>query len=627
MPLALTVTFGLQLLRVWIAGLFYYLNEVANTGYATLVGVAALVFATTFLAGAVRRRLGARALLIVGGGVGVVRLIEQINQDPGLDLIVASIGVALFLMFIPIMLETLRANEHDRHFATSIVLGVSIDTAIKGALGTLELSWTLGALPLVVVVIGVGLQLWLLARNLARSGAESGQPVSQGSSWTLIAIGPFLFLEAQLFQNIGHVTTLTGFSQPLAFELIVLANAFSLAAVSALYGRLPRRAWTWTFVVGLLLVVTTLPLVADLFAPLTADPLAPLELMAGQVAASIGLVIIGQARGTRPAARVIGTGLVIMFGLLLGYYIGHVVKLPIAHWLFQPLAALIVLGAMTLTALRSGETPTPDRLDWTPGLIGLGLMVLPVLALLGWQEPATTTGQLPIRIMSYNLHSGFDVTGRFNLEGAAQAIELEQADVIGLQEISRGWVLDGSIDMLTWLSQRLNLPYVWGSTADPMWGNAILSRYPIKDVQYLAMPNNDVVRPARGYLVATIEVGDGSISLIVTHLHHVGSDSALRVPQVQAVLGTWARRAGTVLLGDLNATPDAPEMQLLREAGLIDAFTEAGKGDGFTYASNRPFQRIDYIYHSADLSSQSFEVNPGLASDHRGIAVTIDRAR
>ena len=316
-----------------------------------------------------------------------------------------------------------------------------------------------------------------------------------------------------------------------------------------------------------------------------------------------------------------------MFVLLVGYYVGHVIKLPIAHWMFQPLAAMMVLGAMTLAVLRFGKTPTPDRLDWTPGLIGLGLMVLPVIALLSWQEPSTTTGHLPIRIMSYNLHSGFDVTGRFDLEGVAQAIEAEQADVIGLQEVSRGWVLDGSIDMLTWLSQRLKLPYVWGPTADPLWGNAILSRYPIKDVQDFAMPNNDVVRPARGYLAATIETGDLTLNVMVTHLHHVGEDSALRVPQVQAMLDTWANRAATVLMGDLNAAPDAPELQLLRAAGLIDSFAAIGTGDGFTYASNRPSQRIDYIYHSADLAARDFHVNEGTASDHRGIAVTIERGR
>ncbi len=235
--------------------------------------------------------------------------------------------------------------------------------------------------------------------------------------------------------------------------------------------------------------------------------MAPLELLAGQVAASIGLAIISQARGTRRTSLVIGSGFVIMFVLLLGYYIGQVFKLPFPLWLFQPIAAAIVLVAMTAAVLRFDKSPTPDRLDWSAGFIGLGLMLLPVMALLGWHDPTSTPGQLPIRIMSYNLHSGFDVTGRLNLEGIAQAIEAEQADVIGLQEVSRGWVLDGSVDMLTWLSQRLNLPYVWAPTADPLWGNAILSRYPIRDVQWYAMPNNDEVRPMRGYVVATIESG------------------------------------------------------------------------------------------------------------------------
>jgi endonuclease/exonuclease/phosphatase family metal-dependent hydrolase len=350
--------------------------------------------------------------------------------------------------------------------------------------------------------------------------------------------------------------------------------------------------------------------------------------LTGQVAAAIGLAIISQARGTRRTWRVVGGGLILMFMLLLGYYLGQVFKLPIALWMFQPIAAVMVLAAMTAAVLRFDAPRPRERLDWTPGLIGLGLMILPVIALVGWREPGAVTGQLPARIMSYNLHSGFDVTGRLNLEGIAQAIEAERPDVIGLQEVSRGWVLDGSIDMLTWLSQRLNLPYIWAPTADPIWGNALLSRYPITDAQLYAMPNNDQVRPSRGYVVATLDVGGQPLTVIVTHLHHVGEDTALRVPQVAALNATWNQQPATVLLGDLNATPDAPEMQRLRDAGWIDAFIQSGAaGDGFTYASNHPYERIDYIYHSADLMARDFHVAAGTASDHSGIAVTIDRAR
>jgi endonuclease/exonuclease/phosphatase family metal-dependent hydrolase len=226
--------------------------------------------------------------------------------------------------------------------------------------------------------------------------------------------------------------------------------------------------------------------------------------------------------------------------------------------------------------------------------------------------------------MSYNLHSGFDVQGRMDLEAIAQTIESEQADVIALQEVSRGWVVDTSADMLVWLSQRLNMPYVWGPTADALWGNAILSRYPIEQVQLHAMPNNEQIRPARGFIDATLNIGGQPLRVIATHLHHVEADGALRLPQVQALLEAWAQQPRTIVLGDLNARPDFHEMQLLREAGLIDAFTSSGaSGEGFTFRSDGLDRRIDYIYHSPDLIARDFHVNPSRASDHAAIAVTL----
>jgi endonuclease/exonuclease/phosphatase family metal-dependent hydrolase len=619
MPLALTFAFGFQLLRMWITGLLYYGYEVAHASYAAMIGLAVVVFGAAFLAGIVQRRLGARAMAIVGSGVALMRLIEQINPAPAIDLGVSSIGVALFLMFIPLCIDALRANDLGRHVATSILLGLSIDTAIKGAFGTIDLSWLPGLLPIAIVVVLVTIQVWLLAGTHSPGRPDAQHEQAQGLS--LLALGPFFFLQAQLFQNIGYVSTVTNWAPPIAFELIVLANALGLLLASVVYGRLPRRVWTWSFIIGLILIVVTLPL--------EGDPLAGLEVMAGQAATAIGLALMAQDAGsTRGLTRarttvVVGISMVLMFLLVIGYYLGHIVLWPLAYWMFAPIAAVIVLIAMVRSVLKfDGPHPT-DRADWTPAFAGLGLMILPVIALIGWHEPAAISGSLPVRIMSYNLHSGFDVTGRLDLEAIAQTIESEQADVIALQEVSRGWLIDGSVDMLAWLSQRLNMPYVWGPTADPFWGNAILSRYPTKDVQLYAMPNNDVVRPRRGFIVATIDLGDQALRVITTHLHHVGVDGELRVPQVQAILAAWANQPATIILGDLNARPDAIEMQMMREAGLVDAFMSVGQGNGLTFGSDQPDRRIDYICHTRDLSSSDFHVNPSVASDHRGLAVTI----
>ena len=603
-----------------MAELFYYLHEVANASDATLAGLAALVFGAVFLAALVQRALGSRALIVVCGGVALARLLEQINVIPAIDLIIASIGLALFLLFIPISLKTLRTLGASKYFALSMLLGWSIDTTLKGAFGTIDLAWLPGWLPLAIVVALIGIQLGLIRFVTAVPNGDTDRQQFAWAALPLLAVGPLLFLQAQLFQNIGVVTTITNFPQPAALEFILVGNAIGIVVAETIFGRLPRRAWTWTVVVGLILIVVVLPI--------EGDPLAVLELLAGQVAASIGLVLVSEGRMPRNSERdvtpiVIGISLVLMFGLLLGYYLGQVVRLPLPAWTFAPMAALMILLGMVGAVRGSGDPQPARRIDWTAGMASLALVIVPFVALFSWHEPAALTGTYPVRIMSYNLHSGFDVTGRLDLEAIAQTIEAEKPDVIALQEVSRGWVLDGSVDMLVWLSQRLNLPYVWGPTADPIWGNAILSRYPIDQVALYTMPNNAEVLPMRGYLAATIDVDDRPLHVIATHLHHVGNDGALRVPQVKAILDTWAKRPATVIVGDMNATPDSAEMKLLRDAGLVDSFASAGSGDGFTFVSYDPDRRIDYIYLTADLSPQDFHVNPSTASDHRAIAVTI----
>ena len=156
--------------------------------------------------------------------------------------------------------------------------------------------------------------------------------------------------------------------------------------------------------------------------------------------------------------------------------------------------------------------------------------------------------------------------------------------------MSRGWAIDGAFDMLPWLSRRLDMPYVWGPAADSVWGNAVLSHFPIVDAETHPMPNNDRLRLERAFTVVVVDVGGvNPITVIATHLHHVRDEGAERVPQVQALLDYWDGAERTVLLGDLNALPDEPEIELLREAGLVDAFDAAGaEPPGYTSPAADP---------------------------------------
>jgi endonuclease/exonuclease/phosphatase family metal-dependent hydrolase len=212
-----------------------------------------------------------------------------------------------------------------------------------------------------------------------------------------------------------------------------------------------------------------------------------------------------------------------------------------------------------------------------------------------------------------------------DLEALARTIEAADAKVVALQEVSRGWVVNGSTDMLAWLARRLGMVAAWGPAADPSFGNAVLSRRPIANAGYVALPR--VGMPMRrGALWAAVDLGGGETLLVIaTHLHHVEAHGHVRELQAFAVANLWHERPRAVVLGDFNATPEATEIEVLRRAGLRDAFVLAGAGEGFTYPATRPERRIDYIFVSPDLAVRDFRVLPGTASDHLGIAVTVVR--
>jgi endonuclease/exonuclease/phosphatase family metal-dependent hydrolase len=232
--------------------------------------------------------------------------------------------------------------------------------------------------------------------------------------------------------------------------------------------------------------------------------------------------------------------------------------------------------------------------------------------------------------MSYNFHFGYDVKGWSHLESIARTIERSDAEIVGLEEVSRGRYINGSTDMLSWLRRRLRMPYViFGGASDAIWGSAILSTHPITASGAVPLPRNGVPL-RRNYLWADVDLGGGQrLRVISTHLHQVEGDAgaSVRLSQILKPLDGWERTPATVIIGDFNSAPDAREVALLRDAGLRDAWVVAGgtPADELTYASNRQYERIDYVWLSPDLRAAAFAATTATASDHRGIMVTLPR--
>ena len=657
--LALTVVFGLQVFRVLLVELVFYLRDSLGSSPAVPGIYALALFLVPFSASWVSRLLGPRyAVMLTAGGLALARLIEQFITWPAADLALATIGTAFFLLFIPIYIGRASARDNERGgrtFVLGFLLGISIDTAVKGVFATLDLSWQPGAITYLIVALLVGLQWLLLSREVRAEGAESTGGTGFRQFVPVMALGPVLFLELLLFQNIGQQTALINWDQPMVFLWTIFANLVGIVAGVLVMAR-PGYG-----------ILASLIALAGLFALLVSGEhsgvWAALSALYGQAAVSMSIGMIGvaightgyspsgergQATGVQRdrdrriggVAAASGIGMLFLLVLAFVYYSNYQFDIPGGTSIVPPIGAAIVflavLGMVPLLTRHRAGAPT---LDLRSGqvcaavLVGLILLVLPLGYLAAWDEPSFTNGAaqpsgFPVRVMSYNLHQAFDIAGYMAIEAQARDIEEMGADIVALQEVSRGWLIDGSFDMLVWLSRRLDMPYVWGPSADSVWGNAILSRYPIHNARTQPMPNNSQIQLKRSFTTAQVDLGGGeTLNIIATHLHHIEEDSHLRVPQVEALIAAWDMGERTVLLGDLNASPNDPEMAALAEAGLKDTFVISGlEGNinGFTWTPKDPHRRIDYIWVSGDLGARDFALTGSIASDHLGLAVTVE---
>lgn len=153
----------------------------------------------------------------------------------------------------------------------------------------------------------------------------------------------------------------------------------------------------------------------------------------------------------------------------------------------------------------------------------------------------------------------------------------------------------------------------WSYENGDQFGNAILSRYPLRDGRTFDLPTRD----ARALVFARAQTPAGPVPFFVTHLSWKFDEGNLREDQVLAIAGHVQETKQdddlpAVLVGDLNAAPDATEIRFLRGLHALDrksifftdCFERAGSGPGYTFdPTTNPHaaltfeapRRIDYV--------------------------------
>jgi endonuclease/exonuclease/phosphatase family metal-dependent hydrolase len=229
-----------------------------------------------------------------------------------------------------------------------------------------------------------------------------------------------------------------------------------------------------------------------------------------------------------------------------------------------------------------------------------------------------------LRVMQFNIHAGVSRYGGIGLARIAEEITAAHPDVVSLNEVDSGTVRSGHADEAAYLGRATGLRAVYGPNLfrydGGRFGNAILSRFPIRETHNIRLPRQPHSEP-RGLLEATLRVGGRSVTFYSVHLSQGGRGAAQRVRQAEAVARLIRSSSRpTILSGDLNSRPGDLPVRILRQY-LLDAQEQGGTGPGLTVPEAHPRSRIDYILYDNDFAPLpgSTQVLPSGSSDHRSV--------
>ena len=290
-------------------------------------------------------------------------------------------------------------------------------------------------------------------------------------------------------------------------------------------------------------------------------------------------------------------------------------------------------------------------------LANLGLMVLWIFVdyrylflslvaiLFGWNHltgfvnvSATTAKQADLRLMSYNLGSGYYIRDRDKATQQAKTQDfvdylatIDAPDIICVQEFN---------SYLKAIFVKQFEGYEVHHIANK--GAIIFSKYPIVNggnIEFGTRTNScvyaDIVKGSDTLRVYNMHLQSNSIS---READDVIENADLKAPKtwksIKGILGKYAQASKVratqarrirehstsspypvVLCGDANDPPTSYTYGTLA-AGLTDAFHAKGSGIGTTYGGSIPMLRIDYILADPTMAVTAYQCRKEIFSDH-----------
>jgi endonuclease/exonuclease/phosphatase family metal-dependent hydrolase len=324
--------------------------------------------------------------------------------------------------------------------------------------------------------------------------------------------------------------------------------------------------------------------------------------------------------------------------------------LPIAGMQASNLISLMVLTHFLMTAIPSGfwlafgigvpllaavEVRMPIRegapLSTRRATAWLALFLVPMLpALFYLTSPGRVVPQAirepNLSVMTTNARYGWTDDYRFEPEPYLRWLQGRPADIIGMQEVNKGNFYASFADLFQYYRARLPGDAIYGD-ASFGFGNALFTSLELRESRIVAFREGDMIR--RSFVWALVEHRGREIEVFVTHLSHLPHPNPVRQAQV-AELIEWLQRSERpwILMGDLNARPDAPEIAALLEVAHPVFRERSELLAELTHPSIQPKERIDYVFFSPHFDLVEQEVlDHGGTTDHRPVRSVLKLVR
>jgi endonuclease/exonuclease/phosphatase family metal-dependent hydrolase len=213
-----------------------------------------------------------------------------------------------------------------------------------------------------------------------------------------------------------------------------------------------------------------------------------------------------------------------------------------------------------------------------------------------------------------------------HLDGIAEVLVREGADVIALQESDGPSIWSGDFDHVAYLAEHAQYGhYCRGEHVDGLglsYGTALLSRRAMKDCRSVTF---DPSPPTftKGFVVSTVPWPGGTAKEVrVVSVHLDFSRESVRQQQVRTMIDELsADDSPLIIMGDFNCEfAEGGPLGTLAE-GLDLSVYQPEADDLPTFVSSD--KRLDWILLSPELSFVEYRILPDALSDHRAVVAVV----